>query len=69
MLKDHQEFARPLWVQNVMVAGLPGGNNSFGIMSGNFECKDEETSTRAAIYFPIDDTISEYSSAVRLFFM
>jgi hypothetical protein len=47
----------------------PGGNNSFGIISGNFECKEDDISVRADIDLPIDNASSENSSEERLFFM
>src|SRR5437016_762806 len=40
----------------------PGGNNSFGVISGNFDCKEDEISISADIDFPIDNTKSENSS-------
>src|SRR5947209_8180984 len=45
----------------------PGGNNSFGVISGNFDCKEDEISISADIDFPIDNTKSENSSEERLF--
>jgi hypothetical protein len=46
-----------------------GGINSFGTMSGNFACKNDEITINAPIDSAIDRTRSENSSEERLFFM